>query len=311
MSASSSRRCSTSSRSSRWCSAGGRTHWLATAAREIEIVLERVRDIELLRAIELDSVAGELGLDPNPGLHEIADRCQEPWKSIWLDHRDAFTTTATEIQKMSLTNRELLTAGYHAAQATLLSMTEERRDVRRRRLGRHRRPSHAASSTGASDVSGTFSSLSTALSAMRYNQVAMDVASGNVANSGTAGYARRQVVGQATGAPSVPAMWSRWEGAGDGVQPGPVTRMVDPLLDARARTEHASGFFLDARAASLVRFETTLGEPGDNGLAAALSSFKAGWHDVANNPGDEAARSPADRPRPDPGRHRPRPGQRR
>ncbi|MGZ4437605.1 MAG: flagellar export chaperone FlgN [Nocardioides sp.] len=104
--------------------AGGRTHWLATAAREIEMVLERVRDIELLRAIEVDTVAAELGLDPNPGLHEIADRCQEPWKSIWLDHREAFTTVATEIQKMSLTNRDLLTAGYHAAQATLLSMNE-------------------------------------------------------------------------------------------------------------------------------------------------------------------------------------------
>ncbi|MGZ4437604.1 MAG: flagellar hook-associated protein FlgK [Nocardioides sp.] len=140
-------------------------------------------------------------------------------------------------------------------------------------------------------MSGTFSSLSSALSAMRYNQVAMDVASGNVANAQTPGYTRRQVIGQATGAPAVPAVWSRWEGAGDGVQAGPVTRMVDPLLDARARTEHASSHFLGTRAASLVRFETTLGEPGDNGVAAALASFKQGWHDVANNPGDEAARS--------------------
>ncbi len=140
-------------------------------------------------------------------------------------------------------------------------------------------------------MSGTFSSLSNALSALRYNQVAMDVASGNVANAGTAGYARRQVIAQSTGAPSVPAIWSRWDGAGDGVEAGGVHRMVDPLLDARARTEHASSSFLDARATSLVRFETTLGEPGDNGVAAALSAFKQGWHDVANNPGDGAARS--------------------
>jgi len=104
--------------------AGGRTHWLATAAREIEVILEQVRNIELLRAVELDVVAAELGLDPSPGLHEIADRSHEPWKTIWLDHREAFTTVAAEIQKMSLSNRELLTAGYHAAQATLLSMTE-------------------------------------------------------------------------------------------------------------------------------------------------------------------------------------------
>jgi flagellar hook-associated protein 1 FlgK len=141
-------------------------------------------------------------------------------------------------------------------------------------------------------MSGTFSSLSSALSALRYNRVAMDVASGNVANAGTEGYARRQVIGQATGAPAVPAMWSRWDVAGgDGVQPGGVTRMVDPLLDARSRTEHASLSYHDTRSTSLVRFETTLGEPGDNGVSAALSAFKAGWHDVANNPGDLAARS--------------------
>jgi flagellar hook-associated protein 1 FlgK len=141
-------------------------------------------------------------------------------------------------------------------------------------------------------MSGTFSSLSSALSGLRYNRVAMDVASGNVANAGTEGYARRQVIGQATGAPATPAMWSRWATAGgDGVEPGAITRMVDPLLDSRARTEHAGLSYHDTRSASLVRFETTLGEPGENGISAALSAFKAGWHDVANNPGDLAARS--------------------
>lgn len=141
-------------------------------------------------------------------------------------------------------------------------------------------------------MAGTLSSLNTALSALRHHRVAMDVAGGNVANAGTTGYARRQVTGQATGAPAVPAMWSRWErGVGDGVQTGPIHRMVDPLLDARARNEHAGSAFLDARAASLVRFETTLAEPGENGVAAALSAFKQGWHDVGNNPGDGAARS--------------------
>ncbi len=104
--------------------ATGRTHWLAAAAREIDDVLELIRDVELLRAVEVDEVARELGLEPNPGLHEIADRCEDPWRGIWLDHRAAFTTVATEISKMSESNRDLLTAGYQAAQATLLSMTE-------------------------------------------------------------------------------------------------------------------------------------------------------------------------------------------
>lgn len=140
-------------------------------------------------------------------------------------------------------------------------------------------------------MTGTFSSLGTALSALHYNRIAMDVHGSNVANVGTEGYARRQITGQSVGAPSVPALWSRYEGAGDGVRVGAIDRMVDPLLDTRARTEHAQQFLLDGRSQVLARLESGLGEPGDNGVAAALSSYQAGWHDVANNPGDGAARS--------------------
>jgi flagellar hook-associated protein 1 len=140
-------------------------------------------------------------------------------------------------------------------------------------------------------MSGTFSSLNGALSALRYNRVAMDVASGNVANAGTTGYARRSAIAQATGAPAVPALWSRWDGAGDGVEASSVSRMVDPLLDARARAEHGTSSFLDTRSTALSRVETSIGEPGDGGVAAALTAFQSSWHDLANNPGDSAART--------------------
>ncbi len=103
----------------------GRTHWLAIAAREVESVLAEIRDVELLRAVAVDGAAAELGLAPNPSLHEIALASEEPWRAIWLDHREAFTTVATQITEMSQSNRMLLTAGYQAAQATLLSMTEK------------------------------------------------------------------------------------------------------------------------------------------------------------------------------------------
>lgn len=102
----------------------GRSHWLPVAAREIETVLEQIRSVDLLRAVAVDAVAAELGLEPNPSLSEIAQYSQEPWRAIWLDHREAFTTVATRITEMSQSNRVLLTAGYQAAQATLLSMTE-------------------------------------------------------------------------------------------------------------------------------------------------------------------------------------------
>jgi flagellar hook-associated protein 1 len=140
-------------------------------------------------------------------------------------------------------------------------------------------------------VTGTFSSLSTALSALHYNRIAMDVHGGNVANVGTEGYARRRVVGESVGAPSVPAIWSRYDGAGTGVRVGSLDRMVDPLLDARARAEHGEQLLLDGRAGAVLRLESGIGEPGADGVAAALSSYWTAWHDVANNPGDDAPRS--------------------
>jgi hypothetical protein len=102
----------------------GRTHWLARAAREIETALEEIRQVELLRAVAADALAAELGLEPNPSLQTIAETSGEPWRGIWLDHREAFIGVSTRISEMSQSNRVLLTAGYQAAQATLLSMTE-------------------------------------------------------------------------------------------------------------------------------------------------------------------------------------------
>src|SRR6185312_11388804 len=46
--------------------ATGRTRWLARSAREVEVVLAEIRRTELLRAVEVESLATELGLQPGP-----------------------------------------------------------------------------------------------------------------------------------------------------------------------------------------------------------------------------------------------------
>ena len=140
-------------------------------------------------------------------------------------------------------------------------------------------------------MSGTFGSVNTAMGALRYHQVVMDVASGNIANVSTDGYVRRRVVGESVGAPAQPAMWSRYDGHGDGVRVGSLDRLVDPLLDARARREHGTQSYLDTRAGALARVEASLGEPAGDGISAALVEFRASWHDLANNPDSAAARS--------------------
>jgi flagellar hook-associated protein 1 FlgK len=140
-------------------------------------------------------------------------------------------------------------------------------------------------------MSGSFSSFNTGLSALRYNQVAMDVASGNIANVATDGYTRRRVEGASVGAPAQLAMWSRYDSQGDGVKVVDIGRMVDPLLDARARSEHSNQSYLNLTATALDRVEAGIGEPGDSGVSAALSEFANGWHDLANHPGEGSART--------------------
>lgn len=140
-------------------------------------------------------------------------------------------------------------------------------------------------------MSGSFSSLNTALSALRYQQTALDIASTNIANASTDGYVRRRALGQTVGAAAAPAMWSRSNEVGSGVQSAGVERMVDPLIDTRVRREHARQSFLDTKADALTRVEGGLAEPGDSGVAAALTDFRSALQDLVNAPGSDAARS--------------------
>lgn len=140
-------------------------------------------------------------------------------------------------------------------------------------------------------MTGTFSSFNTALSALRYNQVVMDTASGNIANAQTDGYARRRVEGATASTAVNPAMWSRGQDTGDGVRVAGITRMSDPFLTARARVEHGNQHYLDLQSAVMDRIETGIGEPGDNGVSAAMLKLRLADQDLANSPSSDAARS--------------------
>ncbi len=139
-------------------------------------------------------------------------------------------------------------------------------------------------------MSGTFASFNTALSGLRYQQVQLDIASTNITNATTDGYVRRRAVGETAGASSAPALWSRSDQVGSGVRVTGVDRMVDPLLDVRARTEHGKQAWLDQQAAVLARVETGIAEPGDSGVSAAIAGFKSSLHDLANAPDSDPAR---------------------
>ena len=126
-------------------------------------------------------------------------------------------------------------------------------------------------------MSGTFSSFNTALSALRYNRVAMDTASQNIANVGVDGYTRRRVDAVTAGTPTKPAMWSRDQGTGGGVRITGVTRMADYLLDLRRRTEHGKQSYLDTRQAVLDR-QSFLNDVSADSKAGKVGVFVHGYN---------------------------------
>ncbi len=105
--------------------ASGNSRWLATSAREVETILELIRQTEVLRAIAADEAAASIGLTANPSLRALAEAVDEPWRSILLEHREAFIGYTRQITELAAANRELLTAGQLAAREAFLGLTEQ------------------------------------------------------------------------------------------------------------------------------------------------------------------------------------------
>lgn len=82
--------------------------WLARATDEVEAVLDEMRETELMRAVLLQSVTAELGLDADASLRDLATHAPEPWNTIFEEHRRAFLGLTDEVQAIATLNRELL-----------------------------------------------------------------------------------------------------------------------------------------------------------------------------------------------------------
>ena len=101
--------------------AANRSRWLSHATREVEVVLDQIRQTEVARAAYAQAVATELGLPVEASLGELADTAPEPWSELLHQHRKAFLTLTSEISAMAEANRDLLTAGQRAARETMLA----------------------------------------------------------------------------------------------------------------------------------------------------------------------------------------------
>lgn len=103
--------------------AAGETRWLGTASQEVALVLDRVREAELLRGVEVDVLAAELGLPPGPTLAQLVDALAPPWNAVFAEHRSGLVGIAAEIDAAARHNRSLLAAGERAVAAALAHAT--------------------------------------------------------------------------------------------------------------------------------------------------------------------------------------------
>src|SRR5437763_2853884 len=76
--------------------ASGRTRWVAHATREVELVLDQIRRVELVRATHTHAVARELGLPSDVSLVNLANRAPAPWSDLLHQHRRAFLALTAE-----------------------------------------------------------------------------------------------------------------------------------------------------------------------------------------------------------------------
>jgi hypothetical protein len=106
--------------------AAGRARWLSHATREVEMVLEELKTVELSRAMASDAASEQLGLGPNASLRALADAAPPPWHDLLHEHRRAFLELTEELVGAASTNRELLARGSQAARDMLVSLDEGR-----------------------------------------------------------------------------------------------------------------------------------------------------------------------------------------
>jgi FlgN protein len=100
----------------------GKTRWLARIAHEIEVVLDQLRTLEVERAAATEAIAGQVGLEVNPSLRQLAEKAPAPWADLLGKHQEALLVLVTELRSLSETNRELIEGGLSAIGEALLSV---------------------------------------------------------------------------------------------------------------------------------------------------------------------------------------------
>ena len=104
----------------------GKTRWLQHATREVEQVLERLREAGLGRTVEIAAVAREWGSPEGATLRELIAHAPEgPWGEIFNGHLQAMTELTGRIKELRDVNEKFLRAAARSTQETLAGVSAE------------------------------------------------------------------------------------------------------------------------------------------------------------------------------------------
>ncbi|MFZ5434392.1 MAG: flagellar hook-associated protein FlgK [Calditrichota bacterium] len=128
--------------------------------------------------------------------------------------------------------------------------------------------------------------LSTGQTALRIQQLAMQVVGQNTANIDTEGYSRRRL--ELGTAPPFDTIGD-WH-AGAGVDINYLGRVRDRLIDEQIRRGSGSYGYWSARDENLEQIEAIFSELGGSAVSDNLQEFWSAWQDLANDPEGMSAR---------------------
>ncbi len=101
----------------------GKTKWLQYATREVQSVLQRLREAGLVRAVEVSRVAQEWGTGEEASLSELAAAAPEgPWGEILRSHREAMSSSTAHIRQLRDVNEQFLRAAARSTQETVAAL---------------------------------------------------------------------------------------------------------------------------------------------------------------------------------------------
>lgn len=97
----------------------GKSRWVTHATREVEQVMDRLRESSLAQTVALAAVAREWGAPEDCSLRELIGIAGSPWAELLGAHLQAISDLAAEIRQLRDTNEQILRFAARSAQETL------------------------------------------------------------------------------------------------------------------------------------------------------------------------------------------------